>query len=134
MSVHGRQSCRCQQGHAIRRLPRLAGRGAIAVYRYTLSPLIGFHCRHLPTCSAYGDEAIDRFIGMSMANGLVQLKALLGGELPADFLPEMGRRTREAFRAGLTTVAGVETVLVADVDAGVVAGVRSRFPFLQDRR
>lgn len=61
MSVHGRQSCRCQQGHAIRRLPRLAGRGAIAVYRYTLSPLIGFHCRHLPTCSAYGDEALERF-------------------------------------------------------------------------
>jgi HAD superfamily hydrolase (TIGR01509 family) len=57
------------------------------------------------------DEAVDRFIGMSMANGLVQLKALLGGELPPDFLPEMGRRTRDAFRAGLTTVAGVEAVL-----------------------
>jgi HAD superfamily hydrolase (TIGR01509 family) len=57
------------------------------------------------------DEVVDRFIGMSMAHGLVQLKALLGGELPADFLPEMGRRTREAFRAGLTTVAGVESVL-----------------------
>jgi HAD superfamily hydrolase (TIGR01509 family) len=57
------------------------------------------------------DEAVDRFIGMSMANGLVQLKALLGGELPADFLPEMGRRTRAAFRAGLTTVPGVEAVL-----------------------
>lgn len=57
------------------------------------------------------DEAVDRFIGMSMANGLVQLKALLGGTLPADFLPEMGRRTRVAFRAGLTTVPGVEAVL-----------------------
>lgn len=57
------------------------------------------------------DEAVDRFIGMSMANGLVQLKALLGGELPADFLPEMGRRTRAAFRAGLTAVPGVEAVL-----------------------
>jgi HAD superfamily hydrolase (TIGR01509 family) len=57
------------------------------------------------------DEAVDRFIGMSMANGLVQLKALLGGELPADFLPEMGRRTRAAFRAGLTPVPGVEAVL-----------------------
>ncbi len=34
----------------------------------------------------------------------------------------------------LVSAAGVETVLVADVDAGVVAGVRSRFPFLQDRR
>ncbi|GCL63108.1 HAD family hydrolase [Pseudaquabacterium pictum] len=57
------------------------------------------------------EEAVDRFIGMSMANGLVQLKALLGGELPADFLPEMGRRTRAAFRAGLTSVPGVEAVL-----------------------
>jgi HAD superfamily hydrolase (TIGR01509 family) len=57
------------------------------------------------------DEAVDRFIGMSMANGLVQLKALLGGTLPDDFLPEMGRRTRAAFRAGLTAVPGVETVL-----------------------
>ena len=57
------------------------------------------------------DEAVDRFIGMSMANGLVQLKALLGGTLPADFLPEMGRRTRAAFRAGLVAVPGVESVL-----------------------
>ena len=57
------------------------------------------------------DEAVDRFIGMSMAHGLVQLKALLGGELPADFLPEMGRRTRAAFRAGLTAVPGVEALL-----------------------
>lgn len=57
------------------------------------------------------DEAVDRFIGMSMANGLVQLTALLGGTLPADFLPEMGRRTRAAFRAGLTSVPGIEAVL-----------------------
>ena len=33
------------------RLPRNFGRGLLAVYRHTLSPLIGFHCRHLPTCS-----------------------------------------------------------------------------------
>jgi len=44
-----------------RRAPRLAGRGLIKVYRYTLSPLVGFHCRHLPTCSEYGDEALDRY-------------------------------------------------------------------------
>jgi putative membrane protein insertion efficiency factor len=42
------------------RLPRLAGRGMVKAYRYTLSPLVGFHCRHLPTCSAYADEALDR--------------------------------------------------------------------------
>ena len=42
-------------------VPRLAGRGLITIYRYTLSPLIGYECRHLPTCSQYGDEAIGRF-------------------------------------------------------------------------
>jgi predicted amidohydrolase len=34
----------------------------------------------------------------------------------------------------LASAAGGETVLVADVDPGVVAGVRARFPFLADRR
>jgi len=40
--------------------PRLAGRGLVQLYRYTLSPLVGFHCRHLPTCSEYADEALAR--------------------------------------------------------------------------
>jgi putative membrane protein insertion efficiency factor len=44
-----------------RRAPRLAGRGLIKAYRYTLSPLIGFNCRHLPTCSDYADQAIERY-------------------------------------------------------------------------
>jgi putative membrane protein insertion efficiency factor len=43
------------------RLPRQIGRGLIAVYRHTLSPLIGYECRHLPTCSQYSDEALQRF-------------------------------------------------------------------------
>jgi len=46
---------------AILILPRLAGRGLIWLYRHSLSPLIGFHCRHMPTCSQYGDEALARF-------------------------------------------------------------------------
>jgi putative membrane protein insertion efficiency factor len=37
------------------RLPRNAGRTLIWIYRHTLSPLVGFNCRHLPTCSVYGD-------------------------------------------------------------------------------
>ncbi|MFL4999157.1 MAG: membrane protein insertion efficiency factor YidD [Xanthobacteraceae bacterium] len=41
--------------------PRVAGRALIKVYRLTLSPLIGFHCRHLPTCSEYADAALARF-------------------------------------------------------------------------
>ena len=32
----------------------------IVAYRYTLSGLIGRQCRHLPTCSEYALEAIDR--------------------------------------------------------------------------
>jgi hypothetical protein len=46
---------------AAARAPRGAGRALIAAYRYTLSPLIGYECRHLPTCSQYSDEAIERF-------------------------------------------------------------------------
>jgi uncharacterized protein len=41
--------------------PRLAGRALVKAYRYTLSPLVGFHCRHLPTCSQYADAALARF-------------------------------------------------------------------------
>ena len=45
-------------GEMARQAPRHLGRGLIKLYRYTLSPLVGFRCRHLPTCSAYADEAI----------------------------------------------------------------------------
>jgi putative membrane protein insertion efficiency factor len=41
--------------------PRRIGRALVIVYRYSLSPLVGFHCRHLPTCSEYADAALDRF-------------------------------------------------------------------------
>jgi putative membrane protein insertion efficiency factor len=41
--------------------PGHAARGLIQVYRHTFSALIGFNCRHLPTCSNYAEEAIGRF-------------------------------------------------------------------------
>jgi putative membrane protein insertion efficiency factor len=56
---HSSGSCDC--GHAARRLPRNAGRALIWIYRHSLSPLVGYNCRHLPTCSVYADEAIERF-------------------------------------------------------------------------
>ncbi|HZP78677.1 MAG TPA: membrane protein insertion efficiency factor YidD [Pseudolabrys sp.] len=43
------------------RAPRLFGRGLVTAYRYTLAPLLGPRCRHLPTCSEYGDESLARF-------------------------------------------------------------------------
>jgi putative membrane protein insertion efficiency factor len=45
----------------LRLAPRRLGRVLVTVYRMTLSPLVGFHCRHLPTCSVYADEALGRF-------------------------------------------------------------------------
>jgi putative membrane protein insertion efficiency factor len=44
----------------VARVPRACGRALVKLYRYTLSPLIGFHCRYLPTCSDYADQALDR--------------------------------------------------------------------------
>jgi putative membrane protein insertion efficiency factor len=41
--------------------PKLLAQAFIHAYRLTLSPLVGFHCRHVPTCSAYGEEAIGCF-------------------------------------------------------------------------
>ncbi len=35
--------------------------GLIKLYRLTLSPYIGQQCRFEPTCSRYGEEAINRF-------------------------------------------------------------------------
>src|SRR5712671_1693040 len=60
---------------AVQRLPRNAGRVLIWIYRHTLSPLVGYNCRHLPTCSVYADEAIERF-GL-WAGGWMTLARLL---------------------------------------------------------
>ncbi|PYE36808.1 hypothetical protein C8J37_10166 [Rhizobium sp. PP-WC-1G-195] len=39
---------------------RLAGMALIRLYQLTLSSFIGHGCRHIPTCSEYGYEAIAR--------------------------------------------------------------------------
>lgn len=41
-------------------MPSLIGRAFIRTYQLTFSALVGHHCRHLPTCSHYGDEALAR--------------------------------------------------------------------------
>jgi uncharacterized protein len=55
-----------------------------------MSPLIGFECRHLPTCSQYGDQALERF-GL-WAGGWMTLARLLRchprGSSGLDFVPE----------------------------------------------
>lgn len=40
--------------------PRLVGMALIRAYQLTLSSLIGNSCRHVPTCSEYGYEAVAR--------------------------------------------------------------------------
>ena len=61
----------------------------MAIYRYTLSPLIGPRCRHLPSCSEYADEAITRF-GL-WAGGWMALARILRcqpwGTHGLDFVP-----------------------------------------------
>ena len=69
--------------------PRRAARALVQLYRATLSPLIGFHCRHVPTCSQYADEALERF-GL-WAGGWMTLARLLRcqpwGTSGLDFVP-----------------------------------------------
>ncbi len=48
------------RGSKKRPLLRLAAHGLIRAYQLTLSSIVGQACRHLPTCSAYTDEAIGR--------------------------------------------------------------------------
>ena len=72
----------------------------IQLYRYTLSPLIGFHCRHLPTCSEYGDEALQRH-GL-WAGGWMTLGPIV--PLPPATEPPgsiLFRRNRPRRRAGI---------------------------------
>ena len=64
-------------------------RAIVTTYRLTLSPLIGCNCRHLPSCSQYADEAIERH-GF-WAGGWMTLARLLRcqplGTSGLDFVP-----------------------------------------------
>ena len=73
------------------RAPRRAGRTLVKAYRYTLSPLVGFRCRHLPTCSDYADQALERH-GL-WAGGWMTLARLCRchpfGTSGLDFMPDV---------------------------------------------
>ena len=45
-------------GDTLRRLGQWTASAPVHVYRWTLKPLIGAECRHLPTCSEYALDAI----------------------------------------------------------------------------
>lgn len=70
-------------------IPRQIGRALVLVYRYTLSPLLGPRCRHLPSCSDYADQAITRY-GL-WAGGWITLARILRcqpwGTHGLDFVP-----------------------------------------------
>jgi putative membrane protein insertion efficiency factor len=70
--------------------PQLAARAMIKLYRHTLSPLVGYECRHLPTCSDYADQALARY-GL-WAGGWMTLARLCRchpwGTSGLDFVPE----------------------------------------------
>jgi uncharacterized protein len=72
------------------RIPERTARILVRGYRMTLSPLVGFHCRHLPTCSDYSEQAFARF-GF-WAGGWMTLARLCRchpwGTSGLDFVPE----------------------------------------------
>ena len=41
------------------RVAKVLSLGPIMLYRWTISPLLGVNCRHLPSCSDYAREAIE---------------------------------------------------------------------------
>ncbi len=77
-----------------KQLPRQVARGLVIAYRYTLAPLIGLNCRHLPSCSEYADEALGRF-GL-WAGGWMTLARMLRchpwGTSGLDFVPREAPR------------------------------------------
>ncbi|MDX0426604.1 membrane protein insertion efficiency factor YidD [Sinorhizobium medicae] len=69
---------------------RLVGMALIRAYQLTLSSLIGNSCRHLPTCSEYGFEAIARY-GLWAGGWLTLFRAVRcgpGGTHGFDPVPE----------------------------------------------
>jgi uncharacterized protein len=72
-------------------------RGALRVYKLTLSPLVGRQCRYLPTCSEYAAEALithGPWRGAWLAAGRVCRCNPLGGSGYDPPPPKQGRDAR----------------------------------------
>ena len=59
----------------------------IKVYKYTISPLLGFNCRYLPTCSEYFSDCVKMhgtfkgsFLGVKRILTCHPIKFLGGGD------------------------------------------------------
>lgn len=70
-------------------------------------------------------EVVERFLGISDADYLAQVKAQVGRALGPDFLAEIEPRYRAAFERGLTAVPGVEGLLETLEEAGIETAVAS---------
>lgn len=70
---------------------RVLGLGLIRVYQLTLSSFVGNSCRHLPTCSEYGFEAVARH-GLWAGGWLTLFRVVRcgpGGTFGFDPVPEV---------------------------------------------
>jgi len=90
---------KAQSSFSLSGLPLRAGRGLVFLYRVTLSPVLGPRCRHLPSCSEYADEAIERH-GL-WAGGWMTLARILRcqpwGTSGLDFVPPAPPRSARWF-------------------------------------
>lgn len=48
-------------GRGVSRLATAMLVGMVIVYQQTISPLLGRHCRYIPTCSQYFRRAVERY-------------------------------------------------------------------------
>lgn len=88
--AHRARYSRNWQGPWPRTPGRLFGTGAIRLYQLTLSGFVGNTCRHMPTCSEYGYEAIARH-GLAAGSWLTLKRVAKcgpGGTSGIDNVPE----------------------------------------------
>ncbi|MCB1423336.1 MAG: membrane protein insertion efficiency factor YidD [Nitratireductor sp.] len=96
---HGHGAGRNWQGEWPKTPGRLIGTGLIRLYQITLSPIVGRSCRHLPTCSEYGYEAIARH-GLLPGSWLTFWRVLKCNPLGTSGIDPVPEKMRWALRRG----------------------------------